>query len=427
MSRIILVLISQLVFILSLFANNDGGKTISATQVENKSDYTSIYVVIDNSLNKLCDSANIWWTSKSMVSDSILNTTSPVYPTYIYEQRINYLNELSPIKFNYNKHVQVYIDAYGLRNRDKLKLVMSKSTYYFPIFEEYLSRYGLPLELKYLAAVESALDPNAISKSGAVGLWQFMKPTGDLFDLRVTSYIDERRDVYKSTDAACRYLKYLFNTFGDWQLALVAYNGGPGTVKKAIARSGGKTDYWELRPYLSNEMQSYVPAFIAMNYLMEYHAEHNIFPEKEFIEAYKTDTIQVFGPLRIAQISQTVNYNLEKLKALNPVYLYSYIPADGKYHPLVLPHELTQIFLDNNEEIYAAQAKDSTIADSVSNDYQVVRKERNNVVYHNVVSGDNFFRLAMRYNCSVAEIYKWNQLPDNYMLKIGDRLKLFVE
>ncbi len=427
MNKIVLVLLFQVVFIFSLFANDEGDRLLSSSQVGNINEYTSIYTIIDNSLNRLYDSVNIWWTSQNMLSDSLLNITYPVYPAYIYQQRINYLNELSPIKFNYNQHVQIYIEAYGLRNRDKMQLVMSKSMYYFPIFEEHLSRYGLPLELKYLAAVESALDPNAISRSGAVGLWQFMKPTGDLFDLKVTSYIDERRDVYKSTDAACRYLKYLFNTFGDWQLALAAYNGGPGTVKKAIARSGGKTNYWELRPYLSKEMQNYVPAFIAMNYLMEYHAEHNIFPEKEFVEAYKTDTIQVLGPLRMAQISQTVNYDLEKLKALNPVYLYSYIPADGKYHSLVLPHELTQVFLDKNEEIYSAQAKDSTIADSVSKDYQVVRKDRNNVVYHDVVSGDNFFRLSLKYNCSVAEIYKWNDLPDDYMLKVGARLKLFVE
>ncbi|MDD4148878.1 MAG: lytic transglycosylase domain-containing protein, partial [Bacteroidales bacterium] len=258
MIRIVLLLLFQIVFIISLFGKDDGGKTIASSQVETKNELASIYKVIDNSLNSLYDSANIWWTSQYMVSDSILNTPYPLYPPYIYEQRINYLNELSPIKFNYNQHVQVYIEAYGLRNRDKMQLVMSKSMYYFPIFEEYLSKYGLPLELKYLAAVESALDPNAISKSGAVGLWQFMKPTADLFDLKLTSYIDERRDVFKSTDAACRYLKYLFNTFGDWQLALAAYNGGPGTVKKAIARSGGKTNYWELRPYLSNEMQNYV-------------------------------------------------------------------------------------------------------------------------------------------------------------------------
>ncbi|PLX07225.1 MAG: lytic transglycosylase [Marinilabiliales bacterium] len=418
-----LLILLSLAFILK--AGNDGdNETINSDNSESAFSYIS---KINTSLNRLYDSVNIWWTDKSSISDSIAKLNAPAYPDVVYEERINYLNEITPIKLNYNEHVQKYIIAYGERNRDKMQLVMTKSMYYFPIFEEYLAKYGLPLELKYLAAVESALDANAISKSGAVGLWQFMKSTSDLFDLKVTSYIDERRDVYKSTDAACRYLKYLFNTFGDWQLALAAYNGGPGTVKKAITRSGCKTNYWELRPYFTNQMQNYVPAFIAMTYLLEYHAEHNIFPETTFIEAMKTDTLQVLGPLRLAQISEITNYDLNTLKALNPVYLYSYIPADGNYHTLVLPHDLTHIYLANTEDIYNIQVNDSTYSDSVSNDYQVVRPDRNNVVYHDVVAGDNFFRLSLKYNCSVPEIYKWNNLSDDYMLKIGYRLKLFVE
>lgn len=406
-------------------AGNDGDNELLITE---KKEQTNSYINnINKSLNVLYDSASIWWSDRSVISDSIANLKAPAYPAMVYEQRINYLNELTPIRLNYNEHVQVYIEAYGERNRDKMELVMEKSMYYFPIFEEYLAKYGLPLELKYLAAVESALDPNAISRSGAVGLWQFMKGTSDLFDLKVTSYIDERRDVHKSTDAACRYLKYLFNTFGDWQLALAAYNGGPGTVKKAITRSGGKTNYWELRPYFTNQMQNYVPAFIAMNYLLEYHAEHNIFPSGTFVEAMKIDTLQVYGPLRLSQISDKTNYDLDKLKALNPVYLYSYIPADGQCHTLVLPHELTNVYLENAEEIHKLPDSDSAYSDSVSNDYQVQRPDRNNVVYHNVVAGDNFFRLSLTYNCSVAEIYEWNNLPDNYMLKVGDRLKFNVE
>jgi membrane-bound lytic murein transglycosylase D len=425
MHKTIIAVFIILSFSTAVGATPDGGKNQIKTQ---KQEETTSYIdKINYSLNRLYDSVNIWWTSKFEISDSLSQISAPTYPSIIYEQRINYLNELSPIKLNYNEHVQVYIDAYGLRNRDKLQIVMAKSMYYFPIFEEYLSKYGLPLELKYLAAVESALDPNAISKSGAVGLWQFMKTTSDLFDINVTSYIDERRDVHKSTDAACRYLKYLFNTFGDWQLALAAYNGGPGTVKKAIARSGGKTNYWEIRPYFTNQMQNYVPAFIAMNYLMVYHAEHNIFPESSFVEAMKTDTLQVLGPLRLAQISEIIQFDLTTLKALNPIYLYSYIPADGSYHTLVLPHDLIHTYLEKTEEIYSIQVSDSTYSDTVSNNYQVVRPDRNNIVYHKIISGDNFFRLALTYNCSVVEIYKWNNLDENYMLKIGDKLKFIVE
>jgi len=425
MNKIFLLVLIFSFALLKANAINDGEKNIVKTEKEKSS--FSYYDKINNSLDRLYDSVNIWWTDQSLLSDSIANISAPAYPAIIYEQRINYLNELTPIKLNYNEHVQVYIEAYGEKNRLKMRMVMSKSMYYFPIFEEYLTKYGLPLELKYLAAVESALDPNAISRSGAVGLWQFMKSTSDLFDLKVSSYIDERRDVHKSTEAACRYLKYLFNTFGDWQLALAAYNGGPGTVKKAIARSGGKTNYWELRPYFTNQMQNYVPAFIAMNYLMEYHAEHNIFPESSFIEAMKTDTLQIEGPLRLKQISEITNCDLSTLKALNPVYLYSYVPADGAFHTLVLPHTLTNTYLEKTEEIYQLHATDSTYEDSVSVDYQVVRPDRDNIVYHDVISGDNFFRLSLKYNCSVPEIYEWNTLSDDYMLRVGDRLKFFVE
>ncbi|MBN2776185.1 MAG: transglycosylase SLT domain-containing protein [Bacteroidales bacterium] len=430
MYRIISTLALSIVFSTISYGLSDGGKdkyNKNISELNKTSHEAFLYNSIDKQHSAICDSVNIWWKNQALVSDSILSIPYPIYPTYIYEQRINYLNELSPIKLNYNEHVQVYIEAYGLRNREKMQIVMSKSMYYFPIFEEYLTKYGLPLELKYLAAVESALDPNAISKSGAVGLWQFMKPTADLFDLQITSYIDERRDVYKSTEAACRYLKHLFNTFGDWQLALAAYNGGPGTVKKAIARSGGKTSYWELRPYFTNQMQNYVPAFIAMNYLMEYHAEHNIFPKEEFIEAYKTDTLQVLGPLRLSQIAEVIEYDVEAIKALNPMYLYAYIPADGEHHSLVLPHELTHKYIVNAEKIYKSQSSDSTLSDSISLDYQVVRKERNKEVFHTVISGDNFFRLSLNYNCSVPEIYEWNNLNDNYILRVGDRLKFFVE
>ncbi len=425
MVKFILVLLFLFPAFVQLNANIDGDKNLKTTEKERS---TLSYINhINSSLDMLYDSANIWWSDNSLISDSILQLKAPAYPPIVYDERIKHLNELTPIKLNYNEFVQKYIIAYGELNRDKMQMIMSKSVYYFPIFEEYLSKYGLPLELKYLAAVESALDPNAISKSGAVGLWQFMKPTSDMFDLKVSSYIDERRDVHKSTEAACRYLKYLFNTFGDWQLALAAYNGGPGTVKKAIARSGGKTDYWELRPYFTNQMQNYVPAFIAMNYLMEYHAEHNIFPETTFFEAMKTDTLQVQGPLRLQQISEITECDLSNLKALKPVYLYSYIPADGAYYTLVLPHHLTNTYIEKTEEIYNVQVSDSTYEGSVSNDYQVVRPDRNNIAYHDVISGDNFFRLSLKYNCSVPEIYEWNSLGDNYMLKVGDRLKFFIE
>lgn len=408
-----------------LFASTDGGKENAekvASPVITTADYLS---GINLSLTSLYDSANIWWTHSNLLPDSIRSIKIPRYPDYIYGGRIADLDERTPIKLDYNEHVLKYIDAYGVRNRDKLQIIMTRSAYYFPIFEEYLDKYGLPLELKYLAAVESALDPTAVSKSGAVGLWQFMKGTSDLFNLNVTSYIDERRDVYKSTDAACRYLKYLYETFGDWQLALAAYNGGPGTVKKAIAKSGGKTNYWELRPYFTDQMQNYVPAFIAMNYLMGYHAEHNIFPVQSFIESFKTDTVEVTGYIHLRNVADMTGADYELLRKLNPVYTYSYIPMDGSMHTLVLPMDKTHLFYEKKTDIVAL--RDSVADDSAAIPPFMVKPVRDSIIYYDVVSGDNFFRITQKFGCTIPEIYKWNNLGENYMLKAGDKLKIIVE
>lgn len=416
------VFFSLIVFSKTVFTNIDGDRSV------NSSPSKSINYIdnINTSLLALYDSTNIWWSSKSSISDSLRKINCPQYPDYIYNSRISDLNEKTPIKLEFNEHVLKYIEAYGVKNRPKLQSIISKSAYYFPIFEEYLAKYNLPLELKYLAAIESALDPTAVSKSGAVGLWQFMKSTSDLFDIKVTSYIDERRDVYKSTDAACRYLKYLYETFGDWQIVLAAYNGGPGAVKKAIVRSGGKINYWDLRPYFTEQMQNYVPAFIAMNYLMEYHAEHNIFSEKVFIESIKTDTLHVNGYIHLKNIAEIVEIDFEFLKELNPVYTYAYIPMDGNTHNLVLPFDAVHKFFENREDIIAL--KNNINADTVMNELPFMHKPvRENIIYHNVVSGDNLFRISQKYACSIPEIYQWNNLDNNYVLRVGDSLKIFVE
>lgn len=318
-----------------------------------------------------------------------------------------------------------YIKAYGLSNRPKMQKVIGLSAYYFPIFEEYMAKYGLPLELKYLAAVESSLDPNAISKSGAVGLWQFLKPTADVMGLKVTTYIDERRDVRKSTDAACRYLRYLYETFGDWQLALVAYNGGQGTVKNAIERSGGKTNHWDLLPFFTEQMKNYVGAFIAMEYLMQYHAEHNLFPNKGYIEYMKTDTLQVKGPIHLKNVAQTAGIDYETLKALNPQYLLSYIPNDGEYHTLTMPFDKTTVFLSKMTEVQNVpqQVNDSIIA----TEELPSTIKRDKLIIHKVVAGDNLFRISMKYSCSINEIKKWNGMAEDHVIHVGDEIKIYLE
>lgn len=418
----IIIFVSLFIFSKALFCNIDGDGASRVSACES----VSYIDRVNSSLSSFYDSTNIWWASQSVISDSLRKVNCPYYPEYVYNSRIADLDEKTPIKLEYNEHVLKYIEAYGVKNRPKLQSIISKSAYYFPIFEEYLDKYGLPLELKYLAAVESALDARAVSKSGAVGLWQFMKPTSDLLDVKVTSYIDERRDVYKSTDAACRYLKYLYETFGDWQLALAAFNGGPGTVKKAIAQSGGKTNYWDLRPYFTEQMRNYVPAFIAMNYLMEYHAEHNIFPNDVFIESVKTDTLYVNGYVHLKNIAELVGTDYELLKNLNPVYTYAYIPMDGDKHCLVLPFDVVHKYYQKEQEIVAL--KNNVKNDTVLTQPPFMQKPvRENIIYHNVERGDNLFRISQRYACTIPEIYQWNNLDDNYILRVGDSLKIMIE
>ncbi|MCF0206706.1 MAG: transglycosylase SLT domain-containing protein [Bacteroidales bacterium] len=380
---------------------------------------------INNSISKFYDSVNIWWKSPASIPDSLRRLSAPSYPEIVYQKRIENLDELTTIKLEYNDVVLKYIKAYGISNRPKMESVIALSAYYFPIFEEYLAKYGLPLELKYLAAVESSLDPNAISKSGAVGLWQFLKPTADVMGLKVSTYIDERRDVRKSTDAACRYLRYLYETFRDWQLALVAYNGGQGTVKNAIERSGGKTNHWELLPFFTDQMKNYVGAFIAMEYLLQYHAEHNIFPKKSVIEYMKTDTLHVKGPLHLKNIAQSIEVDYETVKFLNPTFTQAYIPNDGEYHVLTLPFDKTNVFIAHQSEISSVptQVNDSIIA----SEELVSNIKRDNLITHTVIAGDNLFRISMKYKCSIDEIKKWNDMEENHVIHVGDKIKIYTE
>jgi len=217
----------------------------------------------------------------------------PTFSQELVRSRMNVLDKNTPFDLTYNGTVQGFIDLYAVRRRDITTKVLGMSQLYFPMIEEKLAKHGIPLEMKYLAIVESALNPSAISRAGAGGLWQFMVATGKMYNLDVTSYQDERFDAYKSTEAACLYLKFLYKTFGNWELALAAYNSGPGNVNKAIRRSGGKKDFWEIKEFLPKETQGYVPAFIAVAYVMNHAAEYNLYPQKPLITFFETDTVGV--------------------------------------------------------------------------------------------------------------------------------------
>lgn len=342
----------------------------------------------------------------------------PHYDDMIYEARLAKLDALSPFDLEYNTYVQGYINMYTLRRREQVSRMMALSQYYFPMFEEMLDKYNLPLELKYLAICESALNPMAKSRSAAMGLWQFMYPTGKMFGLQVTSYVDERCDPYKSTVAACEYFQYLYGLFGDWQMVLAAYNGGPGTVNKAIRRSGGKKTYWEIRPFLPTETQGYVPAFIAVNYIMNYTSEHNIqtaIPKKIFLEV---DTIVIKHQLSFDQISSMLDIPEDELQYLNPSYRKRVIPViSGEPSFLTLPSNKIAAFINNEANIYNYQKPDVLSINVIAS--QEVTK------IHVVKKGEGLSTIAKKYGCSVSDIKSWNGITSN-TLAAGKKLTIYA-
>ena len=235
----------------------------------------------------------------------------PRYEDFVYESRLAKLDAVSPFDLIYNPHVKGFIELYAVRKRELVSRMMGLSQLYYPMFEEVFDKHNIPLELKHLAVIESALNPNARSRCGATGLWQFMYPTGKMYGLNVSSYIDERSDVYKATEAAAEYLKSLYNMFGDWQMVLAAYNAGPGTISKAIRRSGGKKTYWEIRPFLPLETQAYVPAFIAANYVMNFPVEHNIYASTPRKTYFEVDTAILKEPMTFGQISAALDISMD--------------------------------------------------------------------------------------------------------------------
>lgn len=341
----------------------------------------------------------------------------------LYEYRIAQLNRLSPVTLDYNPEVRKYIDLFTGPRRNEMAGVIGLSTLYFPIFDEYLDRYALPHELKYLTIVESGLNPLAVSKSGAVGLWQFLLNTSRLFDLQVTSYIDERRDPYKSTEAACKYLSYLNNTFHDWQLVLSSYNGGPGEVRKAIERSRGETDYWKLRPLLSEQAKNYVPAFIAAFYIMHFYKEHGIEPVEPLYNYNKLDTLHLRYPVKFEQIAAMIDMPVEHIRLLNPVYRTDYIPGQDPWSVLVLPVDKVQLYLQKEINILGYSTRPIDYNTMMAN---AGATEGLTKIVHIVKPGEFTHRIAMKYHCTLENIKAWNNLP-SFEVKAGQKLVIWVK
>jgi len=273
-------------------------------------------------------------------------------PTYTKEEYINRLSRLPTVmEMVYNEVVQKFIDRYSGRLRHSVSYMLGASNFYIPIFEEALEVYQLPLELKYLPIIESALNPKAVSRVGATGLWQFMIGTGKQYGLQVNSHVDERRDPVKSSYAAARYLSDLYKVFGDWNLVIAAYNCGPENINKAIHRAKGEKDYWRIYPYLPKETRGYVPAFIAANYIMTYYSQHNICPMTTRLPA-KSDTVMISKNVHLEQVAEVVGINIDLLRSLNPMYRRDVIPGASEPLPLRLPLTEVSKFIDMEDSVY---------------------------------------------------------------------------
>jgi len=343
----------------------------------------------------------------------------PEFSNQHYVDAFAQMDSQSPFKFVYNEPVKAYIDAYAKRNREKVSRMLGLAELYFPMFEETLDRYDLPLELKYLAIVESALNPNARSRSGAVGLWQFMYRTGKIYNLNSTSYLDDRRDPYLATQAACEYFRFLYDMFGDWQLVLAAYNGGPGNLLKAIRRAGGKRDYWEVRPYLRRETQGYVPAFFAVNYIMNFASENNIYPVKPDFFEYELDTVIIKKQTSLITLASVLQFPYPKLKFLNPRFRQDIVPSSKEGIPVILPREKVGIFLSNQESIY--DLDEEKVNDAYANQDEIMKDVRR---VHKVQRGETLGGIAGRYRVRVDDIRYWNGIRGN-LIREGQNLVIY--
>lgn len=363
-----------------------------------------------NLLNVLdCDTSN--WKS------ILLNDT-------VYAQRLHSLPSI--VEMQYNNTVRACIDRYLTRNRSLVSFMLGMSEFYMPMIEAEIDRQGIPHELKYLPVIESALNPKAVSRASAKGLWQFIFPTAKLYGLKSNNYIDERFDPIKSTKAAIHYLKDLHRFFNSWELAIAAYNCGPGNVKKAIIRSGGKTRFWEIYDWLPRETRGYLPAFIAANYVMTYHKEHGICPMEPKVPV-STDTIHITKNLHFKQIEEVCGINIEEVRALNPQYIKDIVPGENEPYAIRLANHHVTAFLANEDSIYKHKEQEFFPKESVEKMLKQAKANddgRGTLKRHKIRRGETLGSIALKYRVSVKQIMKWNNMR-NTKIREGRYLKIY--
>jgi membrane-bound lytic murein transglycosylase D len=345
-----------------------------------------------------------------------------------------YINRLakipSVVNLTYNRIVRRYIEVYTVKRRASVEVMLGVSDIYFPIIDQIFDFYGIPNELKYMTVIESALNPRAYSRARAVGLWQFMYGTGRVYGLNINSFVDERMDPIKATYAAARYMSDLYKVYGDWTLVIAGYNCGAGNVNRAIRRSGGKRDYWDIYYYLPRETRGYVPAYIAATYVMNYYKQHNIVPKRPELPI-ACDTIMVNQQLHLKQVAQVLNLPIRMLKDLNPAYIRDIIPATGQAYSLTLPTQYTSRFIEFEDSIYHYNDslyfnKNMLAAPSHSRGYMPVPQAGSGVrLYYTVKAGDNLGFIAAWYHVGVSDLRYWNGIYRN-MIREGQKLEVYV-
>jgi membrane-bound lytic murein transglycosylase D len=373
------------------------------------------------------------------LSDDIQNINMDVQvdyelPTELLKARLQEMDEKSPFHIEYNQGLENIIKSFLKNRKRSFERLMAVSEYYFPLFEEAFDKQNVPLEIKYLAVVESALNPKAVSRVGATGLWQFMYQTGKQYGLKIDSYVDERSDPLKASEAAAQYMKNMYAIFGDWDLVLASYNSGPGNVTKAIRRSGGQQNYWNIRKNLPKETQGYLPAFLATMYIYEYHKEHGIKPERAPIKQFATDTVMIKRQMSFKQISELIDIPVAQLQILNPSYKLNIVPAyKDQTHFLRLPQDKMAVFTSNESKIYAYVDREANLRERP---FQIVRPiisqdsvntfqrlAQAKVRYYRVKRGDNLSTIAQKYDVAVDDLKKWNNIKGN-KVAYGKNLKI---
>jgi len=388
-------------------------------------DSTSTYIAPEDYTAEVSDSLLNIWYAHQLASEADIDSydmdsvrfESDV-PDEVYIERLKKMSSF--ITLPYNEIVKNYIILYSEKMPSKMSYMLGLCKYYMPIFEETFNRYDMPEELKAMAVIESAMNPLAVSRVGAKGMWQFMYSTAKMYGLHIDSFVDERLDPVKSADAAARYLMDAYRIFGDWNLAIASYNCGAGNVNKAIRRSGGSRAFWDIWPYLPRETRGYVPAFVGALYTMHYHKEHGIKPEAVEMPV-QVDTFRITRQLHLKQITDLTGAPLDELKNLNPQYRHEIIPGDSREYILRLPYNYTNAFIEFEDSVYRHKYDEYFNPTTIKKIKEGGDGER---ILYRVKSGDYLGRIASNHRCTVAQIKRWNNLTSNN-IRVGQRLVIY--